>query len=55
MGMIAGTVPGAIGCEAMGQELFAPPNVKGWPGGKAWLNTSTCWHARTSPRPWPWA
>jgi uncharacterized protein (DUF1800 family) len=27
--------------QAMGQELFAPPNVKGWPGGKAWLNTAT--------------
>jgi uncharacterized protein (DUF1800 family) len=26
---------------AMGQELFAPPNVKGWPGGTTWLNTST--------------
>jgi hypothetical protein len=26
---------------AMGQALFAPPNVKGWPGGRAWLNTST--------------
>jgi Protein of unknown function (DUF1800) len=26
---------------AMGQDLFAPPNVKGWPHGKAWLNTST--------------
>jgi hypothetical protein len=26
---------------AMGQPLFAPPNVKGWPGGRAWLNTST--------------
>ncbi|MCI0702770.1 MAG: DUF1800 domain-containing protein, partial [Planctomycetia bacterium] len=25
----------------MGQTLFAPPNVKGWPGGKTWLNTST--------------
>ncbi len=25
----------------MGQLLFAPPNVKGWPGGPAWLNTST--------------
>jgi hypothetical protein len=25
----------------MGQSLFAPPNVKGWPGGRAWLNTST--------------
>lgn len=26
---------------AMAQTLFAPPNVKGWPGGKAWLNTAT--------------
>ena len=25
----------------MGQQLFSPPNVKGWPGGQAWLNTST--------------
>ncbi len=29
------------GMEAMGQQLFAPPNVKGWPGAHAWLNTST--------------
>jgi uncharacterized protein (DUF1800 family) len=27
--------------EAMGQSLFAPPNVKGWPGGKTWLNSAT--------------
>jgi uncharacterized protein (DUF1800 family) len=27
--------------SAMGQSLFAPPNVKGWPGGRDWLNTST--------------
>jgi hypothetical protein len=27
--------------KAMGQELFAPPNVKGWPGGRSWFNTST--------------
>jgi hypothetical protein len=27
--------------NAMGQVLFAPPNVKGWPGGSYWLNTST--------------
>ena len=26
---------------AQGQSLFAPPNVKGWPGAKAWLNTAT--------------
>jgi hypothetical protein len=25
----------------MGQVLFYPPNVKGWPGGSAWLNSST--------------
>ena len=25
----------------MGQVLFAPPNVKGWDGGKAWITTST--------------
>src|SRR5262249_26214309 len=27
--------------RAMGQQLFAPPNVKGWPGGRSWLNTAT--------------
>ena len=27
--------------DLMGQQLFAPPNVKGWPGGQSWLNTST--------------
>ncbi len=31
---------------AMGQLLFAPPNVKGWPGGPSWLNTSTMLAAR---------
>lgn len=25
----------------MGQVLFAPPNVKGWDGGKSWISTST--------------
>jgi uncharacterized protein (DUF1800 family) len=25
----------------MGQVLFAPPSVKGWDGGRAWINTST--------------
>jgi len=35
--------PGAVvsKLEAMGQDLFAPPNVKGWAGAQAWLNTST--------------
>lgn len=27
--------------EQMGQLLFYPPNVKGWPGGRAWINSST--------------
>jgi uncharacterized protein (DUF1800 family) len=26
---------------AMGQTLFLPPNVKGWDGGRKWINTST--------------
>ena len=25
----------------LGQDLFSPPNVKGWPGGDAWINSST--------------
>jgi hypothetical protein len=25
----------------MGQVPLNPPNVKGWPGGRAWINTST--------------
>ena len=25
----------------MGQNLFSPPNVKGWPGGETWINTNT--------------
>ena len=27
--------------EPLGQSLFAPPSVKGWDGGKTWLNTAT--------------
>jgi uncharacterized protein (DUF1800 family) len=35
--------PGALVSKisTMGQQLFAPPNVKGWEGGRAWLNTAT--------------
>ena len=25
----------------LGQDLFAPPNVRGWPGGETWINSST--------------
>jgi uncharacterized protein (DUF1800 family) len=28
-------------CDAQGQELFAPPNVEGWVGGKNWINSAT--------------
>ena len=34
-------VPFAVAAAGMGQNLFAPPNVKGWPGGEAWINSST--------------
>lgn len=27
--------------DLMGQSLFMPPSVKGWPGGRSWINTST--------------
>jgi len=27
--------------EQMGQVPLMPPNVKGWPGGRTWINTST--------------
>ena len=25
----------------LGQDLFDPPNVKGWPGGQSWINANT--------------
>jgi uncharacterized protein (DUF1800 family) len=28
-------------CDLMGQNLFQPPNVKGWEGGESWINTSS--------------
>jgi uncharacterized protein (DUF1800 family) len=34
-------VPFAFAAAGMGQNLFLPPNVKGWPGGEAWINAST--------------
>src|SRR4029078_13686381 len=33
--------PAVIACATLGQNPFAPPNVKGWPGGEAWINSST--------------
>lgn len=31
----------AQGLSVIGQSLFHPPNVKGWDGGRAWINSST--------------
>ncbi len=28
-------------CSLLGQELFQPPDVKGWDGGAAWISTSS--------------
>ena len=35
------TIPFAVAVAGMGQNLFSPPNVKGWPGQEAWINAST--------------
>ena len=37
----AQAMPFAVAAAGMGQNLFSPPNVKGWPGGDAWINSST--------------
>jgi uncharacterized protein (DUF1800 family) len=37
----AGPLPLATALEGLGQVLFAPPSVKGWDGGTAWLNAQT--------------
>jgi uncharacterized protein (DUF1800 family) len=31
----------ASAADLMGQNIFFPPSVKGWDGGRAWINTST--------------
>ncbi len=42
-GLDAETNPAATALvlDGLGQDLFAPPNVKGWDGGKTWINTRT--------------
>ena len=40
-GGTAGGKPLAEAVEPLGQVLFAPPSVKGWDGGPAWLNAQT--------------
>jgi uncharacterized protein (DUF1800 family) len=37
----ATAMPFAVVAAGMGQNLFAPPNVKGWPGGEQWINSNT--------------
>jgi uncharacterized protein (DUF1800 family) len=33
--------PIALLLRTLGQDLFSPPNVKGWAGGEAWINSTT--------------
>ncbi|MDN0084060.1 DUF1800 domain-containing protein [Crenobacter sp. SG2305] len=33
--------PLALFNRNLGQDLFSPPNVKGWPGGDDWINSAT--------------
>ena len=35
------TLPFAVAAAGMGQNLFSPPNVKGWPGHDTWINSTT--------------
>ncbi len=43
--MLECDLPPSVICMAMtrslGQDLFAPPNVKGWDGGMSWITTNT--------------
>jgi uncharacterized protein (DUF1800 family) len=34
-------LPFALNLGQLGQNLFSPPNVKGWPGGETWINSTT--------------
>jgi uncharacterized protein (DUF1800 family) len=33
--------PAVLAGALLGQNVFSPPNVKGWPGGEAWINSAT--------------
>jgi uncharacterized protein (DUF1800 family) len=43
--MLQSDLPPALIClgmtRSLGQDLFAPPNVKGWDGGMSWITTNT--------------
>jgi uncharacterized protein (DUF1800 family) len=34
-------LPFALNLAQLGQNLLSPPNVKGWPGGETWINSSS--------------
>jgi uncharacterized protein (DUF1800 family) len=34
-------LPFVLVMRQLGQDLLAPPNVKGWPGGEAWISSKT--------------
>jgi len=40
-GSIALPASAAVAVAGMGQNLFSAPNVRGWPGGEAWITTQT--------------
>ena len=40
-GELTRPVAAAVALAGMGQNLFSPPNVRGWPGADAWINTHT--------------
>ncbi len=41
LGMSTNLVKLSQGTTDLGQGLFFPPNVKGWDGGRAWINSAT--------------
>ena len=41
LGATTNLLKAAQGLSELGQALFYPPNVKGWDGGRAWVNSST--------------
>ena len=41
IGATTNLLKAAAGLSELGQALFFPPNVKGWDGGRAWINSST--------------
>lgn len=40
-GALTNPAGAALAVASMGQNLFGAPNVRGWPGGEAWINTQT--------------